>query len=54
MDMSQIDSNQLCEYIGCDSAVSKIIDVKLGHLGQIQLHLCKKCTVKFEDKERNE
>lgn len=51
--MSQTDSNQLCEFIGCNSAVFKTIDVKVGHLGQIQLHLCKKCTPKFEDKERS-
>jgi transposase-like protein len=48
--MSQTDSNHVCEFIGCNSTVSDIIEVKVGHLGLISLYLCKDCKTKFEDK----
>jgi hypothetical protein len=49
MSMNQIVSNRVCEFAGCTSRVSNVIEVKVGHLGRIPLYLCKDCIIKFKD-----
>jgi hypothetical protein len=48
-DLRQEVNNGICEALGCLSPAEVQIEVKVGHLGNISLSLCKDCVCKFRD-----
>jgi hypothetical protein len=49
--LDQQSHSEICEAADCFAIATKILEVKVGILGQISLSLCKSCVLKFEDKE---
>lgn len=42
-------NKELCEALGCVAEATHEIDLRLGQLGKISVHLCKSCIPKFQD-----
>ena len=47
-------NNVICEGYGCSEIAATKINVKVGNLGSISLHLCTNCVKKFDVKEQVE
>ena len=44
--------NSICEAVACSEKATTKINVGVGNLGSISLHLCTDCVRKFDQKER--
>ena len=47
-------NKDICEASGCFKKATTKINVKVGNLGSISLHLCTNCVKKFDVKEQVE